>query len=582
MILGELSPAANHLWQSTIFAAAAAAAAFALRRNRPQLRYCVWLAASLKFLVPFSLLVSAGNRIHWTAAPPVSAPVSVAIRQISQPFEPLPFMMAVSAPAPGNMDWDPKIVLWGIWTVGAVAVLAQRWLRWRRIRVALRHASPLPLEGPVPILSSPARLEPGVFGILRPVLLLPEGIGERLAPAQLQSILAHEFCHVRRRDNLTAALHMVVETLFWFHPLVWWIGGQMVKERENCCDEEVLSTGSEPEVYAAGILNVCKHYLESPLACASGVTGSDLMRRVEAIMTHRSSHQLSFTRRLLLTVAGAAAVTGPVLIGVLSAPSSRAQANQGPEGFEVASIKPSDPDARGIRLGLLPGGGIRCENVRLRQLIEFAYEVQPFQISGGPDWLNSRGFDIVAKPPQSAVATDLAQLSLEQQKLLEVQVRQRTRALLAERFQLIVHTASKEMPVYAMVTAKGGVKLKTAGNEEGNKQQMRGRPGQLTGQNMGLDSLANHLSRLLSRPVLDRTGLTGRFNFQLEWTPDGEMEGGPRGPGEAEKAAAVGASAPIGPSLFTALQEQLGLKLESTKGPGAMIVIDRAEKPSEN
>ncbi len=87
------------------------------------------------------------------------------------------------------------------------------------------------------------RLEPGVFGILRPVLLLPEGITDRLTPAQLEAVIAHELCHVRRRDNLTAAIHMVVETVFWFHPLVWWIRARLVEERERACDEEVLRAG---------------------------------------------------------------------------------------------------------------------------------------------------------------------------------------------------------------------------------------------------------------------------------------------------------------------------------------------------
>ncbi|MGC4050159.1 MAG: M56 and DUF3738 domain-containing protein [Paludibaculum sp.] len=582
MTLAELSPAANHVWQSTLFATVAWAVAHSLRQHGPQLRYSIWLAASLKFLVPFSLLVTAGSFFHWNQAPPVSVPVAHTIRQFGQPFEPEPLMLAVTARTAPQTSPDFGLALTAVWILGAVCLLIQRGVRWNRIRGAVKAAVPLNIAGPVPVLSSPARIEPGVFGILRPVLLLPNGISERLAPAELQSILAHEFCHVRRRDNLTAALHMVVGTVFWFHPLVWWIGSRLVAERENCCDAEVLSTGNEPEVYASGLLNVCRHYLESPLVCASGVTGADLLKRVEAIMMHRGVNRLSFSRKILLGMAGATAVAGPLLIGALSVPAGRAQSSSDSASFEVASIKPSDPDARGIRLGLLPGGGLRCQNVRLRQLIEFAYEVQPFQISGGPDWLNSRGFDIVAKAPQSGDAPELENLNLEQQKSLEMLVRERTRSLLAERFQLTLHRTSKEMPVYALVTVKGGAKLKPAGSEEGNRQQMRGRPGQLTAENMGLDGLANHLSRLLSRPVLDRTGLTGRFNFQLEWTPDNELEGGPRGPGKAEKASAIGAADPTGPSLFTALQEQLGLKLESTKGPGEMVVIDRAEKPSEN
>ena len=83
-------------------------------------------------------------------------------------------------------------------------------------------------------------MEPGVFGIFRPVLLVPEGITDRLTPAQWKTILTHELCHVRRRDNLTAAIHMAIEAIFWFHPLVWWIGKRLIDERERACDEEVL------------------------------------------------------------------------------------------------------------------------------------------------------------------------------------------------------------------------------------------------------------------------------------------------------------------------------------------------------
>ena len=156
-------------------------------------------------------------------------------------------------------------------------------------------------------MSSRALFEPGVFGIFRPVLLLPEGILERLSPLQLQAIIAHELCHVRRRDNLTAAIHMVIESIFWFHPLVWWIGSRLVDERERACDEEVLRQGSEPEVYAEGILNVCRFYVESPISCVSGVTGSDLKKRIEAIMTHRIVRSMGLGRKLILAASCMAA-----------------------------------------------------------------------------------------------------------------------------------------------------------------------------------------------------------------------------------------------------------------------------------
>jgi beta-lactamase regulating signal transducer with metallopeptidase domain len=104
------------------------------------------------------------------------------------------------------------------------------------------------------VLSSASFFEPGVFGVFRPVLLLPDGIATELDAEELQAILAHELCHVRRRDNLATMMHMVVEAMFWFHPLVWWLGARLMEERERACDEEVLRSGSEPEAYAEGIL----------------------------------------------------------------------------------------------------------------------------------------------------------------------------------------------------------------------------------------------------------------------------------------------------------------------------------------
>ncbi len=138
-----------------------------------------------------------------------------------------------------------------------------------------------------------------MVGFFRPVLLLPVGIVERLAPGQLQAVLAHELCHIARRDNLTAAIHMIVEAVFWFHPLVWWISARLMEERERACDEAVLELGSEPQVYAESILKTCEFCVESPLTCVSGVTGADLKKRIVRIMTGHMPNKLSFVRKLL-------------------------------------------------------------------------------------------------------------------------------------------------------------------------------------------------------------------------------------------------------------------------------------------
>jgi bla regulator protein blaR1 len=166
-----------------------------------------------------------------------------------------------------------------LWACGFSAIAICWLLRWSRVYTLRSSARVVRvrtgLEMPVPVMSASDIIEPGVYGCLRPVLLLPEGIAERLSQAQLDAVLTHEFCHVRRKDNLTATIHMAVQAIFWFHPLTWWIGARLVDERERACDEDVLRLGCEPSVYAESILAVCRLYLSSPLACVSGVTGSN-------------------------------------------------------------------------------------------------------------------------------------------------------------------------------------------------------------------------------------------------------------------------------------------------------------------
>jgi len=273
MRYADLSPLANHLWQSTVFVFAAWALALTLRQNRAAVRYWLWLAASVKFLLPFSLLVSVGSQLGWRTPPAIAQPAfSSVVEEVSQPFS-----LNTSALAPAPVPNTMLTLFCVIWFCG-VTIGVVLWLRWwGSIHAARRSARPLSLNLPIPALSSPSSLEPGIFGILRPVLLLPEGIADRLTSGQLNAVIAHALCHLRRRDNRTAGIHMVVKTIFWFHPLVWWIRARLVKERERACDEEVVRL-SDPQEYAEGILNVCKFYLESPLVCASGVTGFDLKK----------------------------------------------------------------------------------------------------------------------------------------------------------------------------------------------------------------------------------------------------------------------------------------------------------------
>jgi uncharacterized protein (TIGR03435 family) len=314
------------------------------------------------------------------------------------------------------------------------------------------------------------------------------------------------------------------------------------------------------------------------------VTGSDLGKRIEAIMTDPISLALTPVRKLLLAAAGLTVVAGPVLIGILNAPPSRAQSKTEAAAFEVASIRPADPDAPRAGLHITPGGGLNAINVNLTQLITFAYNIACGKncdnfVSGGPAWIDSQRFDVHAKATQSdAPGSSLSALSAVEQSALRDQIRQRLRTLLAERFQLLARRATKEMAVFNLVVSRNGHKLReSAGGESGG---IRGERGAMIAENSQLHILTINLAAMLGRPVLDKTGLTSRYDFRLEWAPDSNGgTGKAAGYVDGQPASSAGFG---GPSIFTAIQEQLGLKLESTRGPVDIIVIDRLEKPSEN
>jgi bla regulator protein BlaR1 len=549
----------NHLWQSTVFAFMAGLLTLFLRKNQARTRYWLWLAASAKFLIPFSLLVSLGSHLSWLHTSPASkAGLYLAMEEVSQPFThptvSIPTLTA-SAVSPGRLHLLPAL-LTAAWLCGFVAVLCVWGMRWRRVFAAMRDAGPLQegrevealrrlervggVRKRIEMLVSRASLEPGIFGIVRPVLIWPEGISERLEDAHLEAILAHEVWHVRRRDNLSSAIHMAVEALFWFHPLVWWLGARLIEERERACDEEVVELGSDREIYAESILKVCEFCVESPLACVSGVTGADLKKRMVHIMNESIARKLDFSRKLLLSAAGLLAVVVPIFFGLVNATPIRAQTQSetaaagAPDleshGFESASIKPhkSSGAVEMSRVSFTPYG-FTATNVTLQTLIRDVYRVQASQIVGPPDLLNSDKYDIDARMEKS-VSDELRKLdpmqSLpERQRMLQ--------ALLADRFKLTVHHETKELPVYVLVIAESGSKLQEAktgdtyangikgpSGHPGGPGNVRMGRGTLTGQALSMADFVRALSDQLGRPVLDKTGLTGRYDLNLQWTPD--------------------------------------------------------------
>ena len=266
--------------------------------------------------------------------------------------------------------------------------------------------------------------------------------------------------------------------------------------------------------------------------------------------------------------------------------------------FEVASIKPNKSGDGFIRFGLQPGGRFTAQNVPARELIRFAYNVQPFQIEGGPGWLNSDRFDVTAK-----AEGELPQVGPGQAGPIQDMMK----TLLADRFKLKVHNETKEMPVYALVLARSDGRLgkqiepstvdcaasRGRGAGPGGGRGGPGGPpappqpgerpqcgmfmgiGNVGAGDVPMQQLAQLLSQRVQRIVVDKTGLTGRYSFNIEFTPD-QMPP----PGAAPPGVQLPAINPDGPSIFTALQEQLGLKLESTRGPVETLVIDSIDQPT--
>jgi beta-lactamase regulating signal transducer with metallopeptidase domain len=370
---------ALHLWQSTVVLVAAWALTRICRRNAAEIRYWIWFCASLKFLVPFSLLQQLGDYLGRS----LPAPITLA----STIFE---TGSAIFVPAIGGGGLDHSvlsIVLTGavtIWVSGSAFLLWRWWSQWRAMHSMLASAPGLPMDFPVPVRVTSAGLTPGVFGVFKPVLILPHAVMHELSASQIQAVLAHEMCHIRRRDNLTAAIHKLIEVIFWFHPLVWWIGANMLREREAACDESVIEDGHEQVVYAESLLHVCRLGVTARFAGVAASSGGDLKQRMTSILSPERASPMDQPRALLLLMTAMALCYGPVLAGVASG-AARQSSDGGQITFEAITLTPTHPgwwhDAR-----FDPAGQLTLDNVSLRNLIALAYPAS--HVNGDPELMN--------------------------------------------------------------------------------------------------------------------------------------------------------------------------------------------------
>jgi uncharacterized protein (TIGR03435 family) len=435
---------------------------------------------------------------------------------------------------------------------------------------------------------------PATCGWRRPTIILPVD-ASRWSDAELRRALLHELEHVRRGDWVVHLAARAACAAFWFHPLVWIAFHRLRLEAERACDDAVLRV-SDRTAYAQQLVTLARrHTTPSALPVLSMVDRSDLSARITALLDDTQGRgRLGLTRALAVVVSAGLLMAGVAPLRAVSQAAQLPSAQPAVPAFDVVSIK-ENKSGDMVQGSRRQPGRIVITNVPLRLNLVNFFGLQPQQLTGGPDWINTTRYDIIAQFSGEMPVTEpgtVGPLQLMMQRVF------------AERFKLAVHTETREIPVYELTLARGdrtlGSKLKPAATDceavmnamlksarEGGPppttgpQLPDGRPAcgmrfgpgnRLVAGGTSMAALARSMSNQVGRIVVDKTGLSGGFDLELEFTPDPGLAGG-QPPAVSDTNL---------PSLFTALEEQLGLKLVPARGPVEMLVIDRIERPTEN
>ncbi len=561
----------HFLWQGSLLALVLWIVKTIAPSSAARLRYAV--ASLIMLLMPAALIVTATWNSRSEPGRTAAVPRLPMQAAATRPEQVVYYAPTSSAPHAGILGW---VVC--TWVIGVLLLSARVAGGWMGVRKLKRGASPagaeledivrglkrkLRVSAPVRLCTSAMVQVPTAIGWLRPYILLPVTALTGLSETQIAAILAHELAHIRRHDYIVNLLQTAVETVLFYHPAVWWVGRQMRLEREHCCDDMAVAVCGNAFEYASALAEMEQIRDRIP-APALAATGGDLLGRIRRVLG-REDH----TSRSLGGIAAAvlALSMATAIVSLYAAPQ------EAPPAFEVASIKRDVSGETGGMFLLAPA--LHLERRTLKDLVILAYHIHDFQITGGPGWIDSDRYNIDAKaegPPSF------------NQEFITLQKR-RLQTLLRDRFHLAVHRETKELPVYELTGAKGGPKLQTPNcvhREPGDLTIAPGKycgliggsmtSGRLQASGATMAFLADSLSGVLTRTVIDKSGIAGEFDFQLTFTSYRP----------AVRPADGAAAADPGPDIFTALQEQLGLKLESAKGPVEVLVIDRVEKPSEN
>jgi bla regulator protein blaR1 len=316
----------------------------------------------------------------------------------------------------------------------------------------------------------------------------------------------------------------------------------------------------------------------------SGVTGADLKKRMVQIMTDRVVRKLNFARKLLLWMAACLAIALPIALGLFNVTPTRAESPRSSvPKFASVFIKPHPAENQGFmmqKMMMAPvrdGGGFTARGISLHSLLRGAYMVQDTQIIGEPDWAKSEKYDIDAKADPS-VAEQTRNLGDQQDRLRAQQMLQQ---LVTDYFKVSLHQEVQDQTVYELVVGEGGSRLQRA-PESKKMAMMRMGIGELNSEGTPLDLLVAQLSQRLGRTVVDKTGLKGNYVFNLHWTPDADEQARIRAAAPGLPEPGVDKPSASGPPLMTAVEEQLGLKLQPTTERVPVLIIDHAEQPAQN
>jgi uncharacterized protein (TIGR03435 family) len=609
----------HSLWQDALVGMLLWAALAALTNRSAAVRYVV-SCAGLTLLIVVPLATAAAFVLRAAPLDVRAVPMMANLRAL---VAPQPMLSIWMTPEAAGTLWLAQVQRWTlpVWSVGVLLFSVR--LAWGSAQALTLGRDGTPAEESVlaivadlaarmgvyravRVVTSSRVDGPSVLGWIRPIILLTPATALGLTTSELEAVIAHELAHVKRWDYLVNLCQVVAETVFFYHPAVWWASNRIRVERELCCDDLAIRSCGDPLCYARALTTLEKQRLSVP-AMAMAVTGDPLLYRIQR-MLGVSTQECGSGRW-----PGILALCMVLSCVSVSLDWTRLLAQTAPDArqFEVASIKPHKTADGAFGILGQPGGRFTATNATLRMLIRTAYQLQDDQIAGGPGWLGSDHFDIVAKaqedvrfgPSPPGQGPGPMQLML--------------RSLLAERFKLVTHKETRELPIYLLQIARSDKTLgsslrpsavdcaarvpagaRSAGpGGPGGPQGAAGPgpsaptagrpacgvrlgPGTLVAGGTRLSQLATVLSPWVNRIVVDETGLTGGYDIDLQWMPDQMPQGlgGVPPPGAAP-------SSPIDPnrpSIFTAVQEQLGLKLISQKGPVEVLVIDHVEPPTED